>query len=576
MALIENGRRVRVIAKIKSAPENSISVSRPPGDASGGVFLSFAGQSSCHQESYRVDCCYEPEEDNSVVFSKEIEPFLSGVFLGRSVTTIAYGARGSGKTYTIQGSEETPGLAVLAMGEIMKRSELTGSSVSVSVYEVHQEDICDLLNPGKKPVSVLEDAKGSIKLKGLSQVAVNSVSEFQKLYATGNRNICKSASKVGNELPRRSHKGLIIHVTSSTQSSKAPLAGKMNFLDLAGYEDGRRESNGGLRFAETNRTNKAIYALHKVVRALNGNDIYVPFRESKVTRMLQESLKGSNKVLIVACLNAFCQDSIYMAKIASETCSVQQFIGDSSMKSKSRRRSTAFSCKSQLPQSRSVSTQKRLSNRMHFLQKSSSKASSALTGKKLFNDDSQINQIIEESLTITAESTVEDIIPEKESSNVEITDETKNGPKDTENLSFNAGCLEELTASPENNLDKENYDVSIKEDGSPLLSVQLQELSNNLKNLYYSTPSILCNDESPLLASRTCYPVTKNSLAQEYLRFINSASKEELKGLKGIGEKRASRILALRETSPEPFKQLDDLKNVGLSAKQIKKMLAIK
>lgn len=71
----------------------------------------------------------------------------------------------------MKGSEETPGLAVLAMDEIVKRSELTGSSVSISVYEVRQENICDLLNPVKKALSVLEDAQGSIIVKGLSQVS---------------------------------------------------------------------------------------------------------------------------------------------------------------------------------------------------------------------------------------------------------------------------------------------------------------------------------------------------------------------------------------------------------------------
>lgn len=153
----------------------------------------------------------------------------------------------------------------------------------------------------------------------------------------------------------------------------------------------------------------------------------------------------------------------------------------------------------------------------------------------------------------------------------------------------------------------ENNSSIVNQGGSPPISAQLQELSNSLKLLCSSTLS--CIDITPKndafhnqTSSDIGDPTTpsssmrvtnreitsfcspwekfnarstgmKNSLVQDYLRLLNTADKEELRKLKGIGEKRATYILELREDCPEPFKNLDDLKDIGLSAKQVKRWL---
>ena len=154
-----------------------------------------------------MDYCYEQNEENEVIFSREVKPLISGVFNGCNSTIIAYGARNTGKTSVIQvgsillkfsfvtnvdssivffgitcilllkhhwilkGSCEKPGLAALAMTEILSMAEENGKSVAISFYEVHQDRICDLLDSKQQAVFVLEDAQGRIQLKGLSRVS---------------------------------------------------------------------------------------------------------------------------------------------------------------------------------------------------------------------------------------------------------------------------------------------------------------------------------------------------------------------------------------------------------------------
>ncbi|XP_030475151.2 kinesin-like protein KIN-10C isoform X1 [Syzygium oleosum] len=645
--------KIRVVARIRGRADREakpwISVHKPDGEDSETVALSFDAQSASRKESHQVHYCYEPNEDNDKIYIREIKPFISEVFDGHNFTTIAYGARGSGKTCLIQGSGESPGLAALAIEDITKEAERVERLVAISFYEIYQDQVYDLLKSEKAAVSILEDAQGKIKLKGLSQVPIKSSSEFRKLYF-GGCNSNKSVNKMANELPKRSHRGLIIHVTSLVENTDAPLVGKLNFVDLAGYEDPRRKSNDGLSFVEKNKINKSLYALQNVLHALNANENHVPFRESKVTRLLQDSLGGlNNRLTVIACLNPLlCQDSIYITSLASRTYQgSHQIVMESAKKSKTLEKSVMISsAKVRISQSASG---KQIRSRVHLLQKNAS-CKSAIKGKKLFGETSGLNNGVKASSDSAVASTVEAGAQEEETSisavassfeplmhgdeksGLNVTESMVSSEKQTsptvlqhtlestippnvdvsqlweenqaEVSSILSGSKEALPSPNRGSMGKENLQCSINEGGSPPLSVRLQELSNSLKQLYSSTPSVKMPNEnvealepetpiidsnfqqnerediasisSPWAASRTCYPGTKNSLIQEYLRIINSASKDELKGLRGIGEKRATHILQLREKSPEPFKSLDDLGSVGLSAKQVKKMLAIK
>ncbi|KAL5746355.1 hypothetical protein ACOSP7_027501 [Xanthoceras sorbifolium] len=675
---LNRSKKVRVVAKIRgftdleAGPANWATVRKPQGDESDAVTVSFGDdQSSSRKESYKLDYCYEQNEGNEMIFAREVKPLIEGVFDGLNATVIAYGARGSGKTRVIQGSDKEPGLAVLAVAEILYRVEEIGRSISISVYEISQDHVYDLLDPKRPAVLILEDAQGKIQLKGLSQVPVKSISEFEKLYLAGYIS-CKPMQKIANECTHRSHKGLIVHLSSPSET--VPMC-KMNFVDLAGYEDARRKSSEGLNLIESTKVNKSIYALLNVVYALNANENHVPYRESKLTRLLQDSLGGKSRILMLTCLNpSFCQDSAYMMSLASRSCQgVYRTVSETAKKTKSSTRPMVLSSpKMQLTGSVSTSRKpqmqfsikkangvatvikqrRKLFDEASHLTKSEKKSEKAsfssdiasAIGSSVQQEESSVSFVpvetdsasvkekdssplraINPQETIVLDKSSVSVVPvdtdsasvkEKDSSPLGAINPQETVVLDKEQAEENHGEVTPAinnslrTLSEESqNIDKENFNSLINKDESPLISTQLQKISENLKSLMSSTPiciefppnndtlskvqaltdieepktpiqSIGVSDRcelgdmnSPWEKLNMCGSEVKKSYVQNYLRLLNTGSKEQLKSLKGIGEKRASSILKLREESPEPFKELDDLKAIKLSAKQITKMM---
>ncbi|KAJ4838424.1 hypothetical protein Tsubulata_020694 [Turnera subulata] len=642
----EAEHKVRVIAKVRgltdldSAPAVPwFSLRDPSGDASKTVTIAFGDQSlpsSSRKECCVVDSCYLADQGSRVIFSREVEPLIPGLFDARDVTVIACGARGSGKSYLFKGTDDAPGLAPLTMAQILSLAESKDKLVAVSLYEIDQDHVYDVLHPQRHKVVPCKDAKGNIQLKGLSQVTVTSLPEFLKLYCA-EQSSSKATPKVANPLRHRTHKGLIVHVLSRGQQSDVRM-GKMHFVDLAGYEDVRRKSGDELNLAESTKINKSIYALHNVVHSLSTNEPHIPYRESKLTHLLEDSLKGRSKILMITCMNPFfCQDSIYMMSLASRSCGNSGCIVPSSTKrtgtsarpillhSSRRGRITGSASNTMNTMSRTFQSKKKPSD-------------SVLKARKLFDET---NGLRTEKASAAKVCAVDRSSLEEETSsfcapNDELKMECNISTHHTREVSSLAvsnaqetlmHCQDSLgedshvevvprdsdfiniqVMSPDGKVDKENNNSLVNENGSPPISARLQELSNNLKMLLHSskpagaeltpklgtsygdTSTALLEPKTPdatislkegefsaFHSPWTTFNINssqvKNTIVKEYLRFLNTATKEELKKLKGIGEKRATYILQLREASSERFKDLDDLKDIGLSAKQIKGMI---
>ncbi|RID43749.1 hypothetical protein BRARA_I00593 [Brassica rapa] len=686
-------KAVRVVARVKPSSSDpaveassASSVSVHKRDQSETVSVSFGAQFAGSKDSCELDYFYEENESASSILTKEIKPLISSVFEGKDANVIAHGARCSGKTLLIQGSEWEPGLVILSMAEMLSMAEERGDSVSVSFYEVSQETVYDIIDQEKRMVSVLEGAQGKIQLKGLSKVPVKSLSGFQEVYFGLNK-----IQKLVNDPPLRSHRGVMIHVSKGEVHSGS--FGRMNFLDVAGYEDSRKQCSDAP--LEITRINKSIYALQNVLYAINANESHVPYRESKLTHMLKGCLQGSNRTLLITCLpREFSQDSFYMLNLASRIClGSKQSMTNATKKSKCPARSLSSSSAAQnkyTPLAVSATSRQQTGIRKSVTERKSKlkTPASAIKGRKLFGEANDSLNCKNSSkkmegkarvavkkeistpkvvLNVQASSSEEEVcssvmVTDSQSSTVEedhsvpalsssetamelsyattasfgskVSDTTY---KETP-LKHEEGVLEDIycddaiackaqivergenrSVIEENltlvnegeSLDKENNCFLANETASPPLSLQLRELSMNLKLLFNSSnlPSPpekyqtaltkthveelpqhseitaeaeLKTPERSMPSKINCTPwktfsahssKLKNSAVGEYLKFLNTADKEDLKKLKGIGEKRATYIVELRQESPEPFKELDDLKDIGLSEKQIKGLL---
>ncbi|VFQ58302.1 unnamed protein product [Cuscuta campestris] len=691
-------RKVRIVGKIRGFTDQElgflggskpwITVKKPPeADSSGPVTILFGEKGTSRKDTFELDYCYEQGEDDSVLFSREIKPAISDIFTGKDASVIAYGARCSGKTHTIQN------LATSAIRDILSRVEDVGKRVSISLFEVIQEHAYDILDPEKREVQVFEDSQGKVKLKGLSKVLISSISEFQDIYSASSTS-GKQAQKTSiGQL--RSHRGLVVHISSPDESHKDKPIGAINFIDLAGYEDSRSSIRDGTSLAESTRINKSLLSIMNVVFALNTNDSHVPYRENKLTRMLKESLGGNNFMLLLACMNPiFCQDTIYTVSLASRLCE--------NIKMSSR--SSAPKCRSSTKQDvRPLTTTPssvKMQNSSGVRDFSIKRGPSALKGRKLFsggkastfkkvevlsdislasktkllqettfakescvhkeeevspNDSMAIKSefLQDDTLSLSKTKLLQETTSAKESclhkeeevspndsmaiKSEFLQDDTLSPSmqfslhEDVSSGTFQAAdsvsmistfqCEEEyphdvgvtsstssknigFTTGQGGDIEKENRIANTNKDGSPLLSERLRALTDQLKQLQASTPlamtklpeegnqgvllesmepktpvfendfgGVMTKYNSPWEALSEHKSRAKDSFARECVKFLNSASKDDLKRLKGIGEKRAANILELREDSPEHFKSLEDLKEIGLSEKQVKIMV---
>ncbi|XP_057629078.1 chromosome-associated kinesin KIF4-like [Chionomys nivalis] len=270
-----------------------------------------------NDKSFTYDFVFDPSTEQEEVFNTAVAPLIKGIFKGYNATVLAYGQTGSGKTYSMGGvytaeqeHESTigviPRVIQLLFKEINKKGDFE-FTLKVSYLEIYNEEILDLLCPSreKTQINIREDPKEGIKLVGLTEKTVLVASDTVDCLEQGN-NSRTVASTAMNSHSSRSHAIFTISIEQRKKNDKtSSFRSKLHLVDLAGSERQKKTKAEGDRLREGININRGLLCLGNVISAL-GDDkkgSFVPYRDSKLTRLLQDSLGGNSHTLMIACVS---------------------------------------------------------------------------------------------------------------------------------------------------------------------------------------------------------------------------------------------------------------------------------
>ena len=258
---------------------------------------------------YPFDKVFEPESTQYDVYDFTAKPIIKDVLNGFNGTIFAYGQTASGKTHTMEGNIADPemhGITPRIVNDIfdyiynMDPASNVEFTLKVSYFEVYNEEIRDLLDMSKGKLSIHEDRTGKPFVKGLSDHAVAAPEEVMELIEDGKSNRHVSVTNM-NEHSSRSHSVFIFQVCQENIESKRKLLGKLYLVDLAGSEKAKKTGAEGNTLNEAKSINMSLLCLGNVIEGLVFKKPHIPYRDSKLTRILQESLGGNARTTIAIC-----------------------------------------------------------------------------------------------------------------------------------------------------------------------------------------------------------------------------------------------------------------------------------
>ncbi|KAF8559590.1 kinesin-domain-containing protein [Imleria badia] len=286
--------------------------------------------------TYPFDLVFGPEADQAMIYHDVVSPLLDEVLTGYNCTLFAYGQTGTGKTYTMQGDlTPTPmgnpsaqaGMIPRVLFRLFHQLETSAAdySVKISFVELYNEELRDLLanelsapagstqpmgkggpSDNQGGLKIFDDAsKRGVLIQGLEEIPVKDAADALALLTKGSHRRQIAATKF-NDHSSRSHSVFSITVhTKETSSMGDDLlkVGKLNLVDLAGSENIGRSGAENKRAREAGMINQSLLTLGRVINALVDRSSHVPYRESKLTRLLQDSLGGRTKTCIIATIS---------------------------------------------------------------------------------------------------------------------------------------------------------------------------------------------------------------------------------------------------------------------------------
>ncbi|CAI9627293.1 unnamed protein product [Alternaria burnsii] len=277
------------------------------------------GPSALSNKTYQFDKVFSPAADQAMIYDEVVAPILDEVINGFNCTIFAYGQTGTGKTYTMTGDisnvlplPDAAGIVPRVLYALFERLEADeiDNSVKCSFIELYNEELRDLLSPDDATkLKIYDDnsKKGSTTtmVQGMEECHLKTATEGITMLRNGSHKRQVAATKC-NDLSSRSHTvfTITVYIKRTTEDGQEYLsAGKLNLVDLAGSENIQRSGAENKRAAEAGLINKSLLTLGRVINALVERSSHIPYRESKLTRLLQDSLGGRTKTCIIATLS---------------------------------------------------------------------------------------------------------------------------------------------------------------------------------------------------------------------------------------------------------------------------------
>ncbi|CAG9331769.1 unnamed protein product [Blepharisma stoltei] len=304
----ETGKNIKVIARFRplidielQLPETKLDLYSFPNETSVVV------KQGLDSDPFVYDKVFSPDTSQSDIFEFIGKPIIEDVLTGYNGTVFAYGQTGSGKSFTMMGLDiydkesqgiipRASGLVFESLANIKNEAEIT---LKCSMLEIYKEKLKDLLGNNSANLKIKEDPRKGIYVHGLTEMYVVCEEEIMDVLSLGESNRTVASTKM-NSVSSRSHQLFMLEINQKL-SNDSEKRGILNLVDLAGCEKINQTGVTGNKLEEAKKINLSLSALGNVIHALTNGSDHIPYRDSKLTRLLQESLGGNYKTTLIVC-----------------------------------------------------------------------------------------------------------------------------------------------------------------------------------------------------------------------------------------------------------------------------------
>ena len=266
------------------------------------------------EKQFAFDIVLDSPATQTEVYGKSAAFLIEGVLNGYNATVFAYGATGAGKTFTMLGTMDSPGIMPSALNSMFEQiAALTREreyQVKICYLEIYNEMIRDLISPSADVLEIREDPVKGVQVAGLTEILASTPEEVIRVMHQGNK-LRTTEPTAANETSSRSHAVLQITVEYKDRVVGIEadiIVGKLSMIDLAGSERASVTNNRGMRLIEGANINRSLLALGNCINALceaneKGLKLHIRYRDSKLTRLLKDSLGGNCRTVMIACIS---------------------------------------------------------------------------------------------------------------------------------------------------------------------------------------------------------------------------------------------------------------------------------